>query len=66
MVDTGNYRRGPDSVVLSDERIGALYGRRVVPIRLNREVVHKDGNRKAKFRYNHKLNCWQSGKSLIP
>jgi len=57
LVDTGNYRRGPDSVVLSDERIGALYGRRVVPIRLNREVVCKDCKRKAKVHHNHKSNC---------
>ena len=31
--------------------------RRVVPIRLNREVVRKDCNRKARFSHNHKSNC---------
>ena len=31
--------------------------RRVVPIRLNREVERKDCHRKARFHHNHKSNC---------
>jgi hypothetical protein len=53
-------------VIIEEEEIARRYlmselihrmERRVVPIRLNREVVRKDCNRKAKFHHNHKSNC---------